>query len=119
MKTSDNRLMVLATILRTSLDSPSFLPGRDSDTIRDVADELEALAQLPVSDNSGEGPSDGEMLEWVCENVSEFRKVRGKVRVTWIAEGLQTRSKYGTDWRDAIRRAMAEDAAGERAGVTT
>lgn len=65
-----------------------------------------------------EGPSANEMLEWACENVCEFRKVRGKVRVIWIDGTLQTRSKYGTDWRDAITKAMGEAKAGV-AGVAS
>lgn len=109
MKTELNRLATLAAILRASVDSPSFLPGRDSDTIRDVASELESLAtgaQLGASE---------EMLNWAMEHTDAGYRVAGVRGVRWLdpRDGEEHLTR-GKDYPDAITKAIGECAAIEQ-----
>jgi hypothetical protein len=128
MNTERNRPATMAAMLRAIV--PLIRRGITEGSITAiecVADELESLAAVETTGATlgandaqiaeakaalvGEGPSVDDMLEWACENVCEFRKVRGKVRVIWIDASFETRSKYGDTWREAITKAMAEQAA--------
>jgi hypothetical protein len=96
MRTIDNVRFVVARVLRAACIA------QDWQSVLAAADELEALA--------GEGPSDGEMLEWVCENLHERRKlIEGGVAVRWIDSDFDDRWTKGKDARDAIAKAMIED----------
>lgn len=127
MKSSQNIPMTLAICLRGAANgiSATVLQGRrpstvesDLSVIEEVATQLDALAgELEAGAQGGEQEPGDEWkaIEWCGHNVAEFDRYEGKHYIKWIADDLTRHETVGTDWRDAVTKAMAEDAASEQA----
>lgn len=112
MKTDQNRAKVLAQFLRAArqdvLDSVDYmLPDRFEryanaiDSIRTVAEELEAIAAAP--DVSVEG-----LLEWVMEHTDAGERVGDRRTVHWLDGDGHYQETNASSYTDAIRNAIRE-----------
>lgn len=104
MRTSDNRLKVLAIAQRAAIklmEDSGYSDVRD--TLIEIADQLDAAAE----GTAGEGPSD-DVIEWAMMYGTDFRrptKSRVAYGVEWKDSHGRTRWTYGASYDEAIEKA--------------
>lgn len=102
-----------ATLAATLQGALNTLRERDPacDTGVEIRDSMVSVitALTGATVGAGEGPSDGEMFEWVVENLIEKRAViGGGVAVHWVDADGEDRWTRGKDTRGAMAAAMQE-----------